>query len=145
MSPDPLFLEVRRTFAAPPARVFAAWTRAEALRQWLSPVGYTTPEAEVDLREGGAWRVAMQRPEGDTVSVGGRYLAIEPPERLEFTWRWEGSDAEETRVTVTFRPIEGGTEVVIHHAQFADAEVRDQHREGWHGCLASLDQARPWA
>ena len=42
-------LSTRRWIAAPPDRVFAAWTEPEHLRRWWGPGEVTCPAAEVDL------------------------------------------------------------------------------------------------
>jgi uncharacterized protein YndB with AHSA1/START domain len=58
-------VRVERTFAAPAADVFDAWTSPEVMRRWLHPgPDWATPEADVDLRVGGRVRVVMRRPDG---------------------------------------------------------------------------------
>ena len=44
-------LRLWHRFEATPERVFAAWTRPEALRLWWCPVGWRPVQIEVDLRE----------------------------------------------------------------------------------------------
>ena len=49
-------LLVRRSFASSREEVFAAFTSAEALKQWWVPFdGVTVVDAQVDLRIGGLW------------------------------------------------------------------------------------------
>ena len=63
-------------------------------RWWHAERGWETPEAEVDLRVGGAVRVVMRDPEKDAeYGGGGLYTEIDPPSRLAFTWLWD----DETR------------------------------------------------
>jgi len=138
-------LRLHRTFPAPREKVFRAWTEPEALRRWFRVAeGYTTPIAEVDLRVGGRYRLGMQPPDGSRVIVaGGTYRDISPPERLIFTWRFESADADEpeTLVTVEFREHGEGTELFLTHEGFASEVQREQHAQGWQGCLDQLDQA----
>ena len=54
-----LGFELQRRFRASPERVFRAWTQPAALREWWCPAGWTAGEIEVDLRVGGAYRIAM--------------------------------------------------------------------------------------
>lgn len=140
-SPD-TSLRLRRTFAAPRERVFRAWTEPAALKRWFRAAdGHTTPVAEVDLRVGGRYRLGMQPPDSDTVLVvGGIYQEVLPPARLVFTWRWEGADAgePETLVTVEFHERGAMTDVELIHEQFAGVAQRDQHAQGWQGCLDGL-------
>jgi uncharacterized protein YndB with AHSA1/START domain len=103
--------------------------------------GYTTPIAEVDLRIGGRYRLGMQPPNNSPVLiVSGFYRLIQPLEKLVFTWSWEaaGPDEPETLVTVEFIALGYETQVVLTHEQFATIEGRDQHGEGWQGCLNRL-------
>ena len=125
-------LEVRRTVAAPRETVFQAWTRVDA--------GWSTPIAEVDLRVGGRNRLGMLEPGKDgPYVVGGEYREVTPPEKLVFTWIWEGPEpAEETLVTVEFLDQGNATEVIMTHQNFADQHMRDEHQKGWGGCLAQL-------
>ena len=110
-------LRFRRRIPAAPSRVFQAWTRPEALKLWWCPDGWLPAEMVVDLRMGGAYRIAMRKDRGGlkTVSVHGRFIEVVPGVRLVYTWRWEGilPDIPETQVTVEFRDIDGETELVL--------------------------------
>ena len=140
--PDPdLSLTIRRTFPVPRERVFRAWTEVAMLRQWSCPVGMTVLSAEVDLRIGGKYRLAMKSPEESEPNVVyGTYRAVEPPERLIYTWQWEGGEMGETQVTVEFRDLGRETEVVLVHEMFPDTNRRDLHNQGWGSCLEHLAQ-----
>jgi uncharacterized protein YndB with AHSA1/START domain len=80
----------------------------------------------------------MRDPDGDEHRVSGTYREIEPDRRLVFTWAWESTPERESLVTVELRPLASGTELVLTHERFADADTRDRHDEGWAGCLDAL-------
>ena len=61
--PGELVLTGRWRLDAAPARVFTLVTEPDALAEWWGPHGFTTPEAEIDLRVGGGYRFTMQPPE----------------------------------------------------------------------------------
>jgi len=114
-------------------RVFEAWTQPRALRLWWCPEGWHPTGIEVDLCDGGAWRIAMRR-DGTSqhVAVHGRFLEVLPPTRLVYTWRWDGafSGMPETRVTVDFRAVAGGTEIVLRQEALA-MPLCTRHLAGW--------------
>jgi uncharacterized protein YndB with AHSA1/START domain len=132
-------LQLSRVIRASPEKVFRAWTEPEALKQWWGPGPVTCPEAHVDLREGGAYRLANLQPDGTIVWISGRFERVRPPEELVYTWTI-GSDDEPTVVRVRFLPHPEGTELVLTHDRFAAAAVRDMHLEGWSGCLDKLER-----
>ena len=136
--------EIRRRFRSPRETVFRAWTQPEALRRWWFPSGWVPEAVELDLRVGGAYCVGMRRDAmGSRVSVRGHFLEVRPPERLKFTWRWDGAFEQmpETVVTIEFLEFAGGTELVLRHENFVDPELGRQHRSGWIAACDRLDQA----
>jgi len=133
-------LRVTRRFAAPREQVFDAWTDEDVLRRWWAGgPDWETPLAEADARPGGAYRLQMRTPEGDVHSVGGEYTEVRKPERLAYTWQWEGME-EVSHVVVDFLEDGGGTEVVIVHSGLADPAWREQHVQGWNAVLDSLER-----
>ncbi len=131
-------LVVRRTINAAPARVFAAWTEPEQLRQWWGPRPVTCSAAEIDLRVGGRYRIGNRLPDGSELIIAGEFEIVEPPVRLVYTWELEQKSKQRSRVTVRFEPRGDATEVVIVHERIDSEETRADHEQGWNGCLANL-------
>ncbi|MGZ3517114.1 MAG: SRPBCC family protein [Vulcanimicrobiaceae bacterium] len=134
-------LVIRRKLAAPRARVYAAWTKPEQMRNWAGPGDITAPEIESDLRVGGTYRIMMQKPDGERIAVRGVFREVREPKRLSYTWRWEEDSPDheiDTLVTVEFRDLGDETELVLTHEQFASEESRDAHEGGWNGALDKL-------
>lgn len=135
-------LRITRQFEAPRERVFRAWTDPQALKRWWIPAdGFSVDGADVDLRVGGHYRLAMRNPQGEVFYLTGAYREVRAPERLVYTWRWEGTQMDgigESLVTVEFRSRGRATEVDITHERFPDTAVRDRHGGGWGGCLDCL-------
>jgi len=140
-----LTLNVKKWIKAPAARVFAAWTTPEQVRQWLGSKGnFSIASAKIDARPGGEYCFNAVSPQGEKV-VRGTYREVNPPKRLVFTWTSNSScsgagGVSETLVTVDFVEINGGTDVRITHELFTSAEARDQHNAGWTVCLDNLVQ-----
>ena len=58
-------INVKREFAAPISKVWAAWTQSELLDQWWAPKPYVAKTKSMDFSEGGRWLYSMTGPEGD--------------------------------------------------------------------------------
>jgi uncharacterized protein YndB with AHSA1/START domain len=121
-------LRIERTYQTSAERVFDAWTSEAVMRRWWQAErGGQTSEAEVDLRVGGAVRVVMYDPERDVAyGGGGAYTEIEPPNRLAFTWLWDG-DIRRTLIEIDFEEIDGATTVRFTHSGLWDEAAVRSH------------------
>ena len=139
-SPAAITLQIKRTFRAARERVFRAWTDRAELAQWFAPSAeYSTVVPELDLRVGGRYRVEMHHKDGDVHRVSGAYQEIKPPEKVVFTWRWDGDTGlEDTVVTIEFQDLGDSTEVTLTHERLPTPEERDKHAHGWNGCMDQL-------
>jgi uncharacterized protein YndB with AHSA1/START domain len=138
-SPAPT-LTIRRTFAAPRTRVFAAWTQIELIRQWFPPDGRLT-SARWDPREGDTYRISMIVPNGEEWAVTGVFSEVRAPERLAFTFRWEEDDPaaeHDTFITVELHDRGPETEMIFTQSSFRDDASRDGHSEGWNQSFDNL-------
>ena len=139
-----IFLRVERSFDASREDVFDAWTNPEVLKRWWAGApDWDGSIAEVDLRVGGSIRLGMHDPGADVEHVGGgEFTEVNPPERLAYTWTWEGEmspDSVDSLVAVDFLEHDGGTTVVLTHSGFKSTESRDGHTGGWNACLDNLE------
>ncbi|MFF1632826.1 SRPBCC domain-containing protein [Leifsonia sp. NPDC058248] len=126
-------IEISRTLAADRERVWRAFTEPNEFVSWFWPPRFQST-AELDARVGGSWRLVS---EVAGMGLSGVFAAVDEPERLVFTWRWDGED-EETLVTVTLTPAAGGTVLTVVHERFADDAEADSHLQGWSDCLDRL-------
>ncbi|EMY34144.1 activator of Hsp90 ATPase 1 family protein [Arthrobacter crystallopoietes BAB-32] len=88
---------------------------------------------ELDLMVGGTYRFTMQPPEGEPFHLGGRFLEIERPARLVYTFAWEepAPDDRETLVTLTLADAGDATDLSLTQGSFATEERLELHRNGW--------------
>lgn len=132
-------LRIRRVFPASRERLFACFTEPSHLLRWWGPQGTTCPSAEVDLRPGGRYRLAIRSEAGNLSVVTGEYLEVSRPDRLVFSWRWEDTPEELTRVTLTLcEHASGGSELNLLHERFPNDERASLHGDGWSSSLVSL-------
>ena len=138
---DSTTIRLSHRFTAARSRVFRAWTDPKALQRWFAPnPAHSLRTAEVDLRVGGQYRIGMGASRDDMAYVTGVFQEVKPPERLVYTWLWEGVPPEEgeTLVMVEFHDRGNATEVVLTHSRFHDRKALTNHREGWSGCFDGL-------
>jgi uncharacterized protein YndB with AHSA1/START domain len=148
-----LTLQIRRTFAAPREKVFAAWTQREQLEKWMcrDVAAHTVIHHQVDVCPGGRYQMEVRDSEKNEVYWGqGVYREVKPPEKLVFTWAWTQGSPDgpllhpqdgETLVTIEFFARGNSTELVLTHSLFGSTEVREMTNVGWNGCFDMLEKA----
>lgn len=144
-------LVIERTFRASPEQVFDAFTDPVQLAKWWWPNGFTCPDAEVDLRVGGTYRLAMQWPDWIPAEarfshyMGGEYFEIDRPHLLVMSGRAINDEQGElfaTLLEVTFEPHEGGTALTVRQSYFEPlppAQAMAGAEQGWSEQLDKLD------
>ena len=135
-----IVLRLERVFAAPRERVFDAWTTPETLKRWWCPSGWEPDRIEVDLRVHGAFHLGMRRiADGSVAAVRGCFLEVRRPERVAYTWQWEGAleQMSETLVTVEFLEEDGRTRLILTHDRLPDIPMWHKHRAAW---IAACDR-----
>ena len=132
---------VTRMFDAPPHIVFEAWTKAELMQQWWAPKSLGVPlrSCEMDVREGGGYRLEFGHDAATAMAFFGRYLEVVPPSRLVWT-NDESADAAVT--TVTFEAVGGRTRLVLSELYPSKAALEAQAggEEGLPEQFAQLDE-----
>jgi uncharacterized protein YndB with AHSA1/START domain len=126
IEPGKPFVLIERVFDAPRHLVFAAHTRPEHVARWWGNRDSTLSVCRIDLRPGGEWRYVLRMPDGSEHGFGGVYREIVPPERLVYTFRYDGYPDAEAVETLTFEERAGKTllEATVLHQS---VENRDGH------------------
>ena len=145
-SSDERELVLTRVIDVPRHKLFRCWTEAELLKQWFAPLPWTTPEAELDVRPGGANRITMRGPDGQEFPNVGVYLEVIPNEKLVFTDAygpdWMPSEKPFFTGVLTFEEVEGGTRYTARarHWTAEDCKAHAQmgFHEGWGKCTDQL-------
>lgn len=133
-------LRLTRSFAGPPALVWAIWTRPELIRSWFgSSHGFRAHDIAVDLRPGGNW--SLRNVNGEiTEHVCGTYHDVEPARRLVYSYHFQGT-AFFSIISVDLTPEGDGTRLHFLQTGFPDAQARIEHERGWPHALRVMSDA----
>jgi len=125
-------VEVETRIAASPETVFDFFVDPDKMIKWMGR------SARLEPRPGGEFRCAMK---ADTVASG-EYVAVEPPDRLVFTWGWNSEDsvtpAGSSTVEVLLAADGDGTHLRLIHRDLPSTESAEKHGHGWHHYLDRL-------
>jgi uncharacterized protein YndB with AHSA1/START domain len=162
MGPPLHELTFTRTLAAPPDRVFRAWTDPARFRRWFGPRDVAMPTCELDARTGGALRFCHLLPDGRALWVQGTFHDVSPTDRLEFDTvfadeagnpvaplpvpDWPADGVMTTEVTLV--PSEAGTQMTVRQTvRSADANAaaavtreRAMASKGWLQTIERLEE-----
>lgn len=150
---------LQRTFNAPLARVWRAWTDLSQFEQWFGPKGVTCVAVARDFRPGGVFHYRMRSPDGQENWGRCAYREIVPQEKLVWVNSFSNPDGEvvpppfpepwpaEMLTTVTFAAVGDQTTVAVEwiplHASEAETRTFDNARPGmaggWSGTFEQLE------
>jgi uncharacterized protein YndB with AHSA1/START domain len=124
--PSDTELRFTRSFKAPRALVYEAFTSPALLPRWMvGPDGWELTTCEVDLRAGGKFRYVWTKAGGQTMGMGGTFIELDPPGRIVhselFDDDWTGG---ETRVTTELVERGGVTEMTLT-VRYKSKDARD--------------------
>lgn len=120
-TPTDLELIITRTFDAPRALVWAAFTEPRHFVHW-QPSHATMPVCEMDLRPGGVWRYVYRLTNGQEHTATGIYAHVDPPRSFV---QVQERDGEESRMTMSFAEENGRTTVTVANV-YASVAAREQ-------------------
>jgi uncharacterized protein YndB with AHSA1/START domain len=138
-----LTLHLGKVLRASPEEVFDACIDPAKLAEWWGPAGFTSPSLDLDVREGGRYRITMQPPEGQAFHLRGEFREIDRPRRLVYTFVWEEPvpDDQETVVTLSFLDHDEGAKVVLDQGPFRTEARHALHEAGWTDSFERLETA----
>ena len=125
-------VKVTRSFRAPRALVYRAYTEPQLLQRWLlGPPGWSMPVCEMDVRVGGRFRWRWRSNEDEQeFGFTGTFREVQPSTKIVHTEAYDpgsvggGYPGSDAIVTVTFRE-DGGMTTVTTLIDFGSKEARD--------------------
>lgn len=136
-STAPASIRVQRRIAAPAQVVFDAWLEPKAIAVWMRPFDTARTEAAADPVVGGSYRIDMHQPDGGVVEHVGKYVEIDRPRRLVFTWASPATQHKPSLVTIEFVESGGVTEMSLTHEQLPEY-MAQAHVGGWTSAFDKL-------
>ena len=123
-TPSDREIVMTRVFDAPRDLVFEAHTSCEHMSNWWGPRKYEVASCEIDFRPGGAWRIVHRGPEGEEHGFRGEFREIVRPERIVWTFEYEGMPGHVSVDTLTLEEHDGKTTLTATSV-FDTVEDRD--------------------
>lgn len=137
-------VRVERVFDAPRDRVFAAFTDPELIPQWWGPQGTTTVVDYMDARTGGRWRFVVRNSDGTEQGFLGAFREVTPPERVVYSFEWEGMPGYVSVDTTTFEDLGDETKVItstiFHTPEERDGMLESGMERGLNESYVRLDE-----
>lgn len=148
-------VQITRTFRAPVARLWAAWSEPTMMKQWWGPENFSCPYASIEFRPGGKCVLAMKDSEGRVIYSTGRYEEIIPNEKIVCTDNFSDEDGnvisaeevgmpgdwpETSHITVKFQS-DGADQTTMHlKHEGIPAEMHDDCVDGWSSSFDKLQR-----
>ena len=135
-------LRIERVIDASPEEVFAAFTEADAIREWWQAhERWTVEVVSCDVRVGGTTRIVFGDPEAPC-REDMTYTEVDRPHRLACTDVFVTPDgtAVETQLVVSFHGQVAKTLMTIVQTGFPTVEQRDRHQGGWPRFMDRLER-----
>jgi uncharacterized protein YndB with AHSA1/START domain len=114
------------------------WLNPESLRRWMRPGDSDVVFADVHPFVGGTFRFDTQTKDGRVVVHSGKYLEIQRPDKLVFTWNSSVLGEHSSQVTVEFYDQADKCLMVLLHELPPDEALLEDHRKGWETILDLL-------
>ena len=107
---------VTRTFDAPCALVWKAWTDPDSIVRWWGPKDFTVASCAMDFRVGGKFLCCMRAPDGQEFWNACDYFEIVPQEKIVFSMYFAdsgGKKVEPAQYGIEHEAIDGAKDVVL--------------------------------
>ncbi len=133
-------VKLHRVLRAPAERVNKAFTDQSALEYWSPPYGFTGTIHEIDVREGGGYRMSFTNfSTGSSHTFAVKYLELVPNQRIRSTDRFDDDNLPgEMVVTVDLKTVSCGTELRIVQEGIPSVIPVEMCYLGWQESLEQL-------
>ncbi len=133
-------VSLHRVLKASPEKVFRAFTEANAIASWLPPYGFLCTVHEMDVKEGGTFRMSFHNfTTGNGHSFGGKYIEVKPNEFLKYTDAFDDPNLPgEMTTSVWLKKVSVGTEIKVVQENIPALIPAEMCYLGWQESLEKL-------
>lgn len=133
-------VQLHRVLAAPPEKVFKAFTSPEAYAAWLPPYGFLAKVHHMEFKTGGSYKMSfINFSTGNGHSFGGEYLEITENELIKHSDRFDDPNLPgEMIVTIRLKKVICGTELTISQTGIPKMIPAEMCYLGWQESLDKL-------
>jgi uncharacterized protein YndB with AHSA1/START domain len=133
-------VQLHRVIAAPPQKVFRAFTEPDAMASWLPPYGFVAKVHSMDVRVGGSYKMSfINFTTGNGHSFGGNYLEIKPNELIKYTDKFDDPNLPgEMITTIQLKAVSCGTELIATQEGIPSVIPTEMCYLGWQESLEKL-------
>jgi uncharacterized protein YndB with AHSA1/START domain len=133
-------VSLHRVLKASPEKVYRAFTEANAIASWLPPYGFLCTVHEMNVQEGGGFKMSFQNfSTGNGHSFGGKYIELKPNEFIKYTDVFDDPNLPgEMTTSVWLKKVLVGTEIKILQENIPSAIPAEMCYLGWQESLEKL-------
>ena len=135
-------VRLHRVLRASPEKIYRAFLDPDAMVKWLPPHGFTGTVHQLEPKVGGTYRMSFTNfTSGHSHTFGGRYLELQPNERIRHTDAFDDSSLPgEMLTTISLKKVAVGTELTIVQEGIPEAIPPEACYLGWQESLMLLAQ-----
>jgi len=133
-------VSLHRVLKASPEKVYRAFTEALALASWLPPYGFLCTVHELNVQEGGTFKMSFHNfSTGNGHSFGGKYVEVKPNEFLKYTDTFDDPNLPgEMTTSVSLQKVSVGTDIKIFQEGIPSVIPAEMCYLGWQESLDKL-------
>ena len=133
---------LHRVLAAPPEKVFRAFSDPTAYASWIPPYGFLCTTQQMDFKEGGDYRMTfINFTTGKAHSFGGKVLEIKPNELVKYSDKFDDPNLPgQMQTTISLKKVSCGTELTVVQEGIPSVIPAEMCYLGWQESLTMLAQ-----
>lgn len=133
-------VNIETILTAPIEKVWKAWTDPNNILKWFgSDANGKGVSAKLDVRPQGSFEITFRDGDGTEHTCFGKYVEVNEPAKLAFTWKWKSEPGFESFVTVLLSSKGPTTLQHFEHAGLGNPSIHN-YLPGWKTTFDKLER-----